>query len=244
MFMSQPTVILTGGSSGIGLALARAFDDAGYTVCNLDLHAGAVGEFYECDVTDYGLVHAHISAICDTHNVTTLVANAGVHHSATIEETSPDTLQQLFDINVKGAYAAIQAVLPRMKAQRDGAIIVIASEQAVVGKRHSFAYNMTKHALASMVKTTALDYAPFNIRANAICPGTTETPLYHRAIDRYCEQSGRDKADVHAEEAACQPLNRLAQPEEVASYALYLASPQASFITGALQLMDGGYTAQ
>ena len=88
-----------------------------------------------------------------------------------------------------------------------------------------------------------MDYAKFNIRANALCPGTIETPLYHNAIDRYCEQSGADKAAVHADEAASQPLGRIGQPEEVAAMAYFLASDEASFVTGSLQVMDGGYTA-
>jgi NAD(P)-dependent dehydrogenase (short-subunit alcohol dehydrogenase family) len=99
-------------------------------------------------------------------------------------------------------------------------------------------------ALASMAKPTALDYASFNIRANAVCPGTIETPLYHQAIDNYCERSGADKATVHAEEAALQPLGRLGQPEEVAELVYFLASDKAKFITGSLQVIDGGYTAQ
>ena len=93
-----------------------------------------------------------------------------------------------------------------------------------------------------MAKTTALDYASYNIRANAVCPGTIETPLYHSAIDKYCASSGADKAQVHAAEAALQPLGRLGQPEEVAQLVLFLASDKAGFITGSLQVIDGGYT--
>jgi len=130
-----------------------------------------------------------------------------------------------------------------MKANRCGAIVIVASDQAIIAKNNSFAYNLTKHALASIAKTTALDYASFNIRANALCPGTIETPLYHQAIDKYCAASGADKASVHQEEASLQPLGRLGQPEEVASFAYFLASDDASFITGSLQTIDGGYTA-
>ena len=93
-----------------------------------------------------------------------------------------------------------------------------------------------------MAKTTALDYAKFNIRANAICPGTIETALYHKAIDNYCQSSGENKQKIHAEEEQLQPLGRLGQPEEVADYALFLASDKATFITGSLQVIDGGYT--
>ena len=131
-----------------------------------------------------------------------------------------------------------------MKAQRSGAIILMASDQAVIAKHNSFAYNLSKAALASMAKTTALDYAKFNIRANAVCPGTIETPLYHKAIDNYVARSGADKTQIHAEEAALQPLGRLGQAEEVAELTYFLASNKASFITGSLQMIDGGYTAQ
>ena len=153
-------------------------------------------------------------------------------------------LEKIFNINVKGAFSAIKAVLPTMKRQHNGAIILMSSDQALVAKKNSFAYNLSKTALASIAKTTALDYAEFNIRANAVCPGTIETPLYHQAIDSYCLTSGADKNKVHQAEQALQPLGRLGQPEEVAELVLFLASDKAKFITGSLQVIDGGYTVQ
>lgn len=238
------TLIITGGSSGIGLAIAHKFEDAGYQVFNLDIQAGEHGHFIQCDMTQHQEVVDAIRTIGEKHGVDTLICNAGKHLSASIEATTENELLGLFNLNVKGAFSATQSVLPYMKAKNDGAILFIASDQAVIGKTNSFAYNMSKHALASMAKTTALDYASYNIRANAICPGTIETPLYHNAIDRYCADSGADKNKVHADEAAQQPLGRIGQAEEVASLALYLASDDASFITGSLQIIDGGYTAK
>jgi hypothetical protein len=114
----------------------------------------------------------------------------------------------------------------------------------LVAKHNSFAYNLSKAALVSIAKTTALDYAKYSIRANAVCPGTIETALYHQAIDKYCKVSGAEKSLVHTEEAAMQPLNRLGQPEEVAELVLFLASDKACFITGSQQVIDGGYTTQ
>jgi hypothetical protein len=131
-----------------------------------------------------------------------------------------------------------------MKQNRMGSIVLLSSDQAIVGKRNSFAYNLSKSALASMAKTTALDFAEFNIRANAVCPGTIETPLYHKAIDQYCQKSGANKEEVHQEESELQPLGRLGKPNEVAELVLFLISDKSSFITGSLQLIDGGYTAQ
>ena len=212
---------------------------------NLDIVPGELGEFRECDVSQVATVKSVIQTILSTTGrIDLLVSNAGRHLSADIEATDETTLDALFALNVKGAYAALQAVLPQMRVQHSGAIVLLASDQALIAKKNSFAYNLTKHALASMAKTTALDYARFNIRVNAVCPGTIETPLFHQAIDRYCANSGADKAAVVADEAAEQPLGRLGQPEEVAALVSFLASDNARFITGSLQLIDGGYTCQ
>jgi len=240
----KKVAVVTGGSKGIGLAIISKFIANNYTVYNLDITPGELGHYIACDVSDGNSVsQAFIEILAQQSRIDTLICNAGIHHSATIEQTTDADLDRVFAINVKGAVSAIQAVLPTMKANRCGAIVIVASDQAIIAKNNSFAYNLTKHALASIAKTTALDYASFNIRANALCPGTIETPLYHQAIDKYCAASGADKASVHQEEASLQPLGRLGQPEEVASFAYFLASDDASFITGSLQTIDGGYTA-
>ncbi|MBB1294923.1 MAG: 2-keto-3-deoxy-L-fuconate dehydrogenase [Pseudoalteromonas rhizosphaerae] len=237
--------IVTGGSKGIGLAVVKRFLNNGYQVHNLDLEPANLGTWHHCDVSDVSAVKTVIAKIASNGKcIDVLVSNAGRHLSATIEDTDEATFDSLFALNVKGAYAAIQSVLPSMKAQQNGAIILIASDQAIIAKNNSFAYNLTKHALASMAKTTALDYAQFNIRTNAVCPGTIETPLFHNAIDAYCARSGADKATIVAEEGALQPLGRLGQADEVAALVTFLASDDASFITGSLQTIDGGYTAQ
>ncbi|WP_339768656.1 SDR family oxidoreductase [uncultured Paraglaciecola sp.] len=241
--------IVTGGSLGIGHAICRLFAAKGYQVINLDLQAPSDDcnniQWLQCDVSQVAQVHSSIDSVITKYSkVDCLISNAGVHLSANIEQTSEDVLDRMFAINVKGAYAAIQAVLPSMVKYQAGSIILMASDQALIAKHNSFAYNLTKSALASMAKTTALDYAKHNIRANAVCPGTIETPLYHNAIDKYLAQSGRDATEVHAEEAALQPLGRLGQPDEVAQLCYFLASENAQFITGSLQVIDGGYTAQ
>jgi len=240
----KKTCIITGGSSGIGLSIVKLFLSSDYQVFNLDLTPSEYGHFMACDVTNHQQVTDIINAISVEHPIDVLVSNAGIHFSGNIENTTEAELEKVFNINVKGAYSAIQSVLPVMKKQKSGAIILIASDQALIAKHNSFAYNLSKAALASIAKTTALDYAQFNIRANAVCPGTIETPLYHQAINNYCEKSGSIKSEVHAEEAALQPLNRLGQPEEVAELVLFIASDKAKFITGSLQVIDGGYTAQ
>ena len=236
--------IVTGGSKGIGKAIVERLEREAYTVYNLDI-TPSEGNYRHCDVSDVQQVKSVIAEIiAETGRVDALISNAGRHLSASIENTDEATFDALFALNVKGAYAAIQAVLPSMKSLQGGSIVLVASDQAIIGKPNSFAYNLTKHALASMAKTTALDYAAFNIRANAVCPGTIETPLFHNAIDAYCQRSGADKAEIVAEEAALQPLGRLGQPEEIAALVNFLIGPEASFITGSLQSIDGGYTTQ
>lgn len=236
--------VVTGGSSGIGLSIVKLFLAKQYQVFNLDISPSTYGEFCQCDITKVTEVSQIIDSIAQQGAIDVLVSNAGIHFSGSIENTSEADLEHVFNINVKGAYAAVKSVLPIMKKQQNGAIILMASDQALIAKHNSFAYNLSKAALASMAKTTALDYAQFNIRANAVCPGTIETPLYHQAINNYCEKSGANKSEVHAEEAALQPLGRLGQAEEVAELVYFLASDKAKFITGSLQVIDGGYTAQ
>ncbi|WP_415892342.1 SDR family NAD(P)-dependent oxidoreductase [Neptuniibacter sp. PT8_73] len=237
--------VVTGGSVGIGRAVVERLLDDGYKVYNLDLNESEGGEFIQCDMTDSAQVTQAIDRVIkESGRIDGVVSNAGVHFSATIEDTLEADFDRVMAINVKGAYFLLQSVLPQMREQGAGSIVLLGSDQSVVAKRNSFAYNMSKAALASMAKTTALDYASFGIRANAVCPGTIETPLYHNAIDRYCERSGSEKSVIHQEEAALQPLGRIGQPEEVAALVALLIGDDARFITGSLQLIDGGYTTQ
>ncbi|KXI27653.1 SDR family NAD(P)-dependent oxidoreductase [Paraglaciecola hydrolytica] len=246
---SQALCIVTGGSLGIGAAICQRFSQQGWQVINIDLlkphQTDNNIEWRSCDMTDTKQIKAVFASILqDYGRVDALISNAGIHYSGTIEQTSDEDFDKVFNLNVKGAITATRAVLPLMKTQCKGVILYMASDQALIAKRNSFAYNLSKMALASLAKTTALDYASYQIRANAICPGTIETPLYHQAIDRYVTKSGADKQQVHAEEAALQPLGRLGQADEVAALAYFLASDEASFITGSLQVIDGGYTTQ
>ncbi|WP_334015380.1 SDR family NAD(P)-dependent oxidoreductase [Alteromonas sp. S167] len=249
MTEQRPVCVVTGGSLGIGLAVCNVFSSNGYKVVNLDIRdfetAPLNSEWIHCDVSVVANVASAVEQVAATYGrIDALVCNAGMHVSATIEDTDEALLDKIFNLNVKGAYGAIKATLPVMKKQGAGAIVVMGSDQSFVGKRNSFAYGLTKSALASVAKTTALDYAPFNIRVNAVCPGTIETPLFHNAIDKYVAASGANKSEVVKEEAAAQPIGRLGQPEDVAELTYFLCSEKTSFITGSLHAVDGGYTAQ
>lgn len=249
MKSSRPVCIVTGGSMGIGLAVCEQFSENGYDVFNLDIcepqRVLSNVNWLACDVSKVEEVETSVKLVAKgAERIDALVCNAGKHLSASIEETSESQLDDMINLNIKGAYAAMKATLPHMKAQQSGAIVLMGSDQSFVGKRNSFAYGLTKAALASMAKTTALDYAQYNIRVNAVCPGTIETPLFHNAIDRYVSTSGANKSDVVQEEAELQPLGKLGQPEDVAAMTYFLCSEQAKFITGSLHAVDGGYTAQ
>lgn len=245
----SPVCIVTGGSLGIGFAVCKLFSQNGYQVINLDIRdfeqALPNAIWKPCDVSVVRNIEAAVNEVISSYQrIDALVCNAGIHVSATIEDTGEALLDKVLNLNVKGAYGAIKSCLPTMKEQGSGAIVVMGSDQSFIGKRNSFAYGVSKGALASMAKTTALDYAPHNIRVNAVCPGTIETPLFHNAIDNYVARSGADKNEVVAEEAAAQPIGRLGQPEDVAELTYFLCSNKASFITGSLYAVDGGYTAQ
>ena len=244
-----PVCIVTGGSLGIGFAVCKLFSQNGYQVINLDIRdfeqALPNAIWKPCDVSVVRNIEAAVNEVISSYQrIDALVCNAGIHVSATIEDTDEALLDKVLNLNVKGAYGAIKSCLPTMKEHGSGAIVVMGSDQSFIGKRNSFAYGVSKGALASMAKTTALDYAPYNIRVNAVCPGTIETPLFHNAIDNYVARSGADKNEVVAEEAAAQPIGRLGQPEDVAELTYFLCSSKASFITGSLYAVDGGYTAQ
>ena len=164
------TCVITGGSSGIGQAIATLFVDNGYKVYNLDINPSDEGIHLPCDITNHETVQNHINDIAQSGSIDVLITSAGVHFSANIEDTSEQDFQRVFDINVKGAYSAIQAALPTMKKQQSGSIIIIASEQALVAKPNSFAYNMSKAALASLAKTTALDYRQIQYPSKRFVP--------------------------------------------------------------------------
>ena len=234
-------LLLTGGSSGIGEAIAKHFCERHWTVLNLDIQAGQYGEYIECDLTNFARTQQIVKSLTTRHQISSVICNAGMHFSGTIESTSERDFDRVFNLNVKGIYAVIQAVIPNMKA-RGGSILLMASDQAKIAKTNSFVYNLTKHAIASIAKTTALDYAQYNIRVNALCPGTIDTPLYDRAIERYCNDNDLSRVDVDAAEAAEQPLNRIGKANEVAAFSYYLLSDDATFITGSLHAIDGGYT--
>jgi 2-keto-3-deoxy-L-fuconate dehydrogenase len=236
--------LITGGSSGIGEATARAFSTAGASVIILSIdqpRAEAIAAELPgasailCDVTDETAVAA---AIAQVERLDILVNCAGISLVGSIEETSLGDLQRLFRVNVEGTFLVTKASLPLIKASH-GSIINIGSVAGQIGVKRRFAYCATKGAVIALTKQLAVDY-PTEFRVNCICPGTIDTPFVEGFLDKY---HSHEKAKVREELRQRQPIGRLGRPEEVANLALYLASDESAFMNGAALPIDGGWTA-
>jgi 2-keto-3-deoxy-L-fuconate dehydrogenase len=245
------TIIISGGSSGIGLACIKKFMDNDYFVYNFDLIDNAHiknstqknYKWLKVDVRNKQEIVGGVATVIHEHaQIDALIASAGKHLSATIENTRDEDILELMQLNVMGAFWLIQSVIPHMKAKNKGNIITIGSDQSSIAKHNSSAYGMTKAALASLTKSIALDYAKYNIRSNCIGAGTIDTPLYRNAIENYSKTSGVPLEQIERDEALEQPVGRIGRPDEVAELAYFLAQDTAAFITGALIPIDGGYT--
>lgn len=173
-----------------------------------------------------------------------LFANAGVHLFAGIEETSDEDFDRVTGINIAGVFYSLKYVLPIMRKQGKGSVVLMGSDQSRVGKGQSAVYGLTKGAIGQLTKSTAIDYAPYGIRVNCICPGTIDTPLLHKAVDRYASLNNADPVTVLASLNNMQPLGRIGRPEEIAEVVAFLLSDEASFMTGSLVAADGGFVAQ
>lgn len=237
--------VVTGGASGIGLATAHAFADAGAHVTILDIAADQASEAaaslslrgrgVACDVTDPVGVE---QAFTEAGRVDLLVNSAGIAHIGTLLSTTPDDLDRLYRVNVRGAFLCMQAAVRRMRQSGGGAIVNMASIAATAGLPDRFAYSMTKGAVLAMTLSAARDYMADGIRCNCISPARVHTPF----VDGYLARTypGREAEMMQTLEKA-QPIGRMGRPEEIAWLALYLCSNAAGFITGVDYPIDGGY---
>lgn len=244
--MSKKIAVVSGGTLGIGQAIVQKLRSQKRVVYNLDiLDQGNDAYFMHCDITNIHQIKTCIQDIVKKEGaIDILVSNAGMHLSETIENTTEALFDQVMNLNFKGAFFLIQAVIPYMKQKKNGKIIIMSSEQAFVGKARSAIYGATKAALAQLAKNLAIDYADYGINVNALCPGTIDTPLYRKAILAYQQRSGLAMEQIEKEEASLQLLNRVGQAEEVAALVAFLSSAEADFITGSLFPIDGGYIAR
>jgi 3-oxoacyl-[acyl-carrier protein] reductase len=240
-------VIITGAARGIGLEIARQFAREGANVRLLDrreddlanavstlLAAGAEAVAVTVDVTKRADVIAAIEAADAVAPIDVLVNNAGIAHETGFLNIEEDEWRRIIDVNLTGAFFVAQAVARKMVARRRGAIVHMASKNGLDGESGYAHYNASKAGLILLTKTMALELAPFGVRVNAVCPGYVNTPLA-------TELDSADVTRAFAERYI--PQDRVANPEEIAPLFLFLASDDASFITGTHLIADGGQLA-
>jgi NAD(P)-dependent dehydrogenase (short-subunit alcohol dehydrogenase family) len=247
-------VIVTGGGSGIGRATVEAFLEEGARVAIFDVSrkgGEAVVNELRAKGFDPILFVGDVSVSADVKRmvkgavrkmggVDVLFNNAGILVEGTVTDVSEKDWDKIMGVNVKGVFLMSKEVVPIMLKQKKGVIVNNASCSGLVGDRNAIAYNTSKGAVVLLTKCLALDYAQKNIRANCVCPGEIETPMFHQEA-----RSRKMPIDEYREElCAYHPIGRLGVPREVASTVLFLASDDASFVTGAAVSVDGGYTCQ
>ncbi|WP_028058735.1 SDR family NAD(P)-dependent oxidoreductase [Candidatus Solirubrobacter pratensis] len=229
------TALVVGGTLGIGRAAAERLAREGATVITggREPEAGLAG-----DVRDEGYAQALVER-CGTLDV--LVYTAGVQRYGTVETTAPETWDEVFGVNVRGAYLVARAAVPALRERGGGAIVIVSSVQATASQTGVAAYTASKGALSALVRAMALDHVRDGIRVNAVAPGSVDTPMLRWAAERFRGDGSAE--DQVAAWGRMHPLGRVASADEVAAAIAYLASDDASAITGAELRVDGGLLA-
>ena len=248
MRLKGKVAIITGAASGIGKATAKLFAEHGAKVVVADIDSEG-GKQTVTEIHDKGNVAAFIRTDVtvnnDTQNLVTqtvetfdkldiLFNNAGIAMRLPVAELPEEDWHRCLDVNLNGVFLCAKAAIPAMQKNGGGVIINMSSIYGIVGADVRAAYVASKGAVTNLTRGMALDYAQDNIRVNCICPGFVETPLVAGVINTPDEY--QKLADKH-------PMQRLAQPIEIAYGALYLASDESAFVTGIALPIDGGYTA-
>ncbi len=253
MNLAGKVVIVTGAASGIGAEIVRLFLEAGARIVAVDVDpqlaartADLLGRFPEqlrCVVGDVGIeatAVAYTRAARESYGtVDVMINNAAVTVVKPIASHTPEEWDRVMNVNVKAIYWSARTLVPEMKRTGGGLFLNTGSISSVVGLPGQGAYGPSKGAVVQLTRQMAIDYARDNIRVNCVCPGTVDTPLVRQAA----ADSGDAEAFLARLQAA-HPLGRVAQPEEIAQFYLFLASDHARFFTGAVLMIDGGFTAQ
>lgn len=236
------TVVVTGGASGIGEAVARRLAAEGAAVVVADFNLDAAkkvaaeigGSAVQVDVSSPASVKAAFDGVA---RIDALVNSAGVAHIGTLETTAPEDFDRVYNVNVKGVYLTMQAALPNLVASK-GAILNLASVASKIGIPDRFAYSMSKGAVLTMTLSAARDYVG-KVRVNCVCPGRVHTPF----VDGFLAKNYPDNRDeMFAKLSASQPIGRMGRPDEIAALIAYLCSDEAAFVTGSAYDIDGGFT--
>lgn len=243
-------VLVTGGASGIGRATALAFGRAGASVVIADVSVDG-GHATAAMIVENGGKALFVQAnVTRAQDVEILLDKTQYHYGrldcavncagqqaagARLDEIEEDDFDRLMDVNVKGVWLSMKYQLRRMKEQGGGAIVNLSSSYGLVGAPSQGAYAASKHAVAGLTRTAAAEYAKDGIRVNALCPGAVRTPMLARALG--------GEASLEKKLRAAHPMDRFAEPHEIASAILWLCSEQSSFVTGHQLTADGGFTA-
>ncbi|MGE7593582.1 SDR family NAD(P)-dependent oxidoreductase [Peribacillus frigoritolerans] len=250
MRLQNKIAVITGGGSGIGKESARLFASEGAYVIITDIHAengqGTVSEieaaggkaaFYEVDVTSPKAVQSAISQIIETYKkIDILFNNAGISNVGRVDEVEPDVWDRIMSVNVKGVYLPSKYTIPYMMEQKSGVVINMSSCAAEMGLVKRAAYSATKGAVLALTKAMQVDYAPYNIRVNALLPGTILTPF----VENYLKTSYDDPEVAIGNIKKRQLSGDLGRPGDVAKAALFLASDESAFMMGSPLYIDGG----
>ncbi|MCH7737711.1 MAG: glucose 1-dehydrogenase [Chloroflexi bacterium] len=249
MRLENKVALISGGARGMGAVEAKLFAKEGAKVIIGDMledegrkveaeinEAGGECVFVTLDVSsEDAWKRAVDEAVTRYGKLDILVNNAGIYRAHTVEETTAKEWDQVMDINAKGVFLGTKHAIPAMREAGGGSIVNISSVAGLVGSKQTTAYTASKGAVRLLTKSTAIQYASDGIRANSVHPGTIETPMTEGILaDPAMRQDRMDRT----------PLGRLGRPEDVAYAALYLASDEASFVTGSELVIDGGRTAE
>jgi NAD(P)-dependent dehydrogenase (short-subunit alcohol dehydrogenase family) len=237
--------LVVGGASGMGNAVVRLLAGDGARTHVFDIKPTADGMYQACDIRDYNQVRRCVQqVVAEERRIDLLFIAAGVHLFASIEDTTIEEFERVLSINLKGPFYVLKEVLPIMRQQRSGNVVIMGSDQVFIGKGSSAVYGLSKAALGQLTKSTAIDYAQYNVRVNCICPGTIDTPMIGPSVQKFHEASGMPIEQIYEILRKAQPIQRLGTPDEIGRAVMFMLSDDCAFMTGALVSVDGGYTCQ
>ena len=250
--LDNKVAVITGGGSGIGQAIAKVFAAQGADVHIIELNedggkqtaaeiaaAGGSAEVHACNVAQQAAVVSTMDKIiAGKGRIDILVNCAGIAHVGKLESTTEEDLDRVYNVNVKGTYNCMFAVIRQMKEQKSGVILNVASIASSVGIPDRFAYSMSKGAVLTMTLSVAKDYINDGIRCNCVSPARVHTPFVDGFIAK--NYPGKEQ-EMFDKLSKTQPIGRMAKPDEVGTLALFLCSAEAGFITGCDYPLDGGF---
>ena len=245
--------VVTGAGSGIGKAIAERLAEEGGKILCVDLkgetaiatvegirNTGGIAGAYAADVSDPLQVNAFVAKCVELYGkIDVLVNNAGVNIPGVLHEVPDEVIDKTLNVNVKGPIYGCRAAIPYMLENGGGSIVNISSVNGLVSEPFLAVYSASKGAIVMLTRGVALDYAKKGIRCNVICPGWVDTPINYAHAEML---GGLEK--VYSTIDSFQPIGRPGEPREIAHLALFLASDEASFMTGSVIAADGGMTAQ